>query len=790
VGALLIWLLSGTRQPEPQPPLLVLPPRQGEPGGAPPPPIGGGAPVRLPWLADIPDVTLHPGEEHLLKIVVDRRGFEEEIELRVDEAPRLKAPGGAIPGPPGVGKDLAATELQIPRKAVIPRGSSSAVLRVAAGSEMPPRVHEFRVTAWIKPPPGAVLEDEGADGKGMKVPGAGPGGAPGMPGTPAGPQGKGPLGTGGPAGLPPGGLPGGPVGKPEGMGGLVEASARGFVVTVRSKPRSDPDVLRVGAPDEMQVDVVWGGVLVYSHERAGERVLMRSPHPGVAVEPARLLRPARLVVVSAPFPYREQLETFRKALHREKVVDLFSRPDTAPRFAGLNVTRFEVGPEGLIKPGVSLYRVGPAGRPEVHDLIQRVLTAAAFDAGQADRLRHVAFPGLVTPLPQLAGGEYPPLRLKGIEPRDGTGGSRPPRKGLPEIIPPELKDLLAKVKWEPKLVKRPDLLLPPQLRERLRGKVFPFDPAGLFPEGALEGPRVPGMSLPRPKALLPGDKDGGSGALNPESCLVRFFDVDPPPGKTYQYAVQVCMVNPNGGEPGAAKPAGVPGRRYLLSPAVLTPPVRVGSDFQFYVVDQHPLPRPGKAKGPQPVERLLTVPEGKIPVQFHQFVGVAPPDRSREQPVGAWLIAERLFVGRGEVLGRRGVEVEAAAWDSLADDFKLVRFESWVRKGKGSKLKVRNTLAIDFGREGGPVLVDFWGERMSDGGVEALVWGPDGTLSVRSAHEDSARPRTPEERARLPRTAERLDRHAAWRERVERARRQPPSGGVAMPGKSSPLKGP
>src|SRR5262249_39747858 len=133
----------------------------------------------------------------------------------------------------------------------------------------------------------------------------------------------------------------------------------------------------------------------------------------------------------------------------------------------------------------------------------------------------------------------------------------------------------------------------------------------------------------------------------------------------------------------------------------------------------------------------------------------------------------------GEVLGYRGLEVEVVVWDEHRDAFVLGSRS--FRGSKGGKFKRRDALRIEFGLENRSVLVDFWGGKTSEGNVEALVWGPDGTLSVRNAHDDSARPRTPEERARRPRAAERLDRYDAWRARVQEARAQTPTGPIVMP---------
>src|SRR5262249_51361721 len=128
----------------------------------------------------------------------------------------------------------------------------------------------------------------------------------------------------------------------------------------------------------------------------------------------------------------------------------------------------------------------------------------------------------------------------------------------------------------------------------------------------------------------------------------------------------------------------------LLSPAnthvprpvpaiTLTPPVTIPGEYFYYAVDQHPLTSdisPG-GNDKQPLDH------DKVPVQIHRWLGSTSVGDAGERQVGDWVIAERLLVRRGELIGRRlkpgpkdkdktdvnVVLVEVPEWDASAGGF-------------------------------------------------------------------------------------------------------------------------
>src|SRR5262249_37030671 len=56
-------------------------------------------------------------------------------------------------------------------------------------------------------------------------------------------------------------------------------------------------------------------------------------------KPARFLRPVRMVVVNASFPYEKQLQEFKRALRYNSLSELFANTKDLPEFEGFNVQR-------------------------------------------------------------------------------------------------------------------------------------------------------------------------------------------------------------------------------------------------------------------------------------------------------------------------------------------------------------------------------------------------------------------------------------------------------------------
>lgn len=136
---------------------------------------------------------------------------------------------------------------------------------------------------------------------------------------------------------------------------------------------------------------------------------------------ARFIDAERMVVVSASFPYKEQLEVFRKALRKTSVQEIFNGPD-APKFFGLNVKRCEKKYDGTYTEWVDVYfpdekdLTKNVTRPDIKELLQN----AQLDDTNIRKLGDYLHVGLATPLPKLAKGDYPELKIKGIDPKKIT----------------------------------------------------------------------------------------------------------------------------------------------------------------------------------------------------------------------------------------------------------------------------------------------------------------------------------------------------------------------------------
>jgi len=606
----------------------------------------------------------------------------------------------------------------------------------------------------------------------------------------------------------------------------------GGVFKYEWNPRSDKVVVHTAAP---------------AGEGAPGMPMYQSGGFENAMEPQKTLVAQRMALVVATFPYREQVKDFLKALRLDSFDELRTK-GLLPTFVGLDVERGEPGPDGKVK-WTALVRTDAKGKPVVDPGLKDLFKLSPLDTVTVQQYGKHMVHGADMPLPRLARGKYPKFELPGVTFEEVEAPAVDP-KGMPKMpkmpgpgpglkLPggggegqnPAPKEGGGRLK-EVKVTE-----LPKNIQDQLKGKVDVWSPFGLPQDGAdvksgypgympggfpmpagFKG-KMPGFMQPPPGGKTPPEKaPGGSdegkgddgkgedgktedatkGATTleevPEKILIRFIDVNLKPGQTYQYKLRVRMKNPNFGkdkEKEVAYPA-LAKVKELESPWVWTPLVTIPDSFAFYMMNQSPLAT--KLKTPKTIDWKAAVPPDKIPVQIHQFVEtVTDEGGGAAKEIADWVIAERLLIGRGEVIGRGGVEVEVPVWDFRSDEFVLGFTIVQTGKGKTARTKRHDSVPIDFGAESPLVLADFWGGKVTEGNVEALLLGPDGSLFVRNYHEDSARPRTPEERAFYPFAAERQDRYDTWRARLERARPQPNTGGINMPGGKGPFppgKGP
>lgn len=316
--------------------------------------------------------------------------------------------------------------------------------------------------------------------------------------------------------------------------------------------RRNPYALPV-QPREVQIDYVAGVRYVYEVDLAKGTAVVPA---GVAnVEPLRTVRPMRLLVCSAAFPFREQLEVFQKALRIADLKDLLKNKPDMPKFLGLAVTRVELSVDGKVSDNTEILKFdAEAGRCIPSPSLDTFQRESLHESVPAE-LRKFVRSGLVMPLPALALGTYPRLNLPTIKaeaiepallPPQGMGGPAP--KSVPFDV------------------------LPKVFQQKFMGKNPPFE--------------VGGEDVP-------------------DKILVRFCDTDVKPGRTYQYRIEVVMQNPNFGKQETVVDRRLASVQSFRSPPVLTTMFTIPQESHYYGFDQWLLGRASSNFVPVQIHRWI-----------------------------------------------------------------------------------------------------------------------------------------------------------------------------------------
>jgi hypothetical protein len=486
---------------------------------------------------------------------------------------------------------------------------------------------------------------------------------------------------------------------------------------MEDKGKRNPQIL--GLLPNPQVDVLKVPVLAVDYEKGRSVRNLQAAAGEAPLHPAEVLRPTRMVIVSAAFPYKKQLEAFQWGLRLKKLEEL----KEAPQFLGFLVYRRAQRPDGTIEKTKNdseweLLELD-GDKSSIRDLIAAAPAVEPLDA----REKTFAFPGLVMPLPILADvASYPPVRLKDLEPGQG-------KKMDMAHAPAEGNKVFVK-KWDD---------LPAEVKDRLSGKtVDVFNPEPYKP-------------LAEKGAIVEKAREPQNLNLKLERCLVRFVDNTVQPGYTYDYSIVIRVANPNYGKKREVAAEGMAQVKELLSGHNYITRVHVPYDVQFYAVDERAMAESPSAfdKGHMLGADIRSGQQyGKygdmVAVQIHRWVDNVPGQAGRGGfNLGTWLIAERLLVRRGEFISQR-VRVDVPEWVQTAEQFQLPEKKGKAPKGQG--LEVDFTVKTES-QQLPVLLVDFNGGRqtvtvgkgaiMDESAADLLILTPDGKLTVRSGVADA-----------------------------------------------------
>ncbi|MBI1915637.1 MAG: hypothetical protein HYS12_13030 [Planctomycetes bacterium] len=508
-------------------------------------------------------------------------------------------------------------------------------------------------------------------------------------------------------------------------------------------------------------------------------------------KPAVGALPARIAVIVASFPYKQQIEEFKRALHKTSAGEVLTehgrgdkgKPFKSFEFNGVEVERMTLkddGSEGAWEP-----------LDVEKDFKQFVIrTNKSLEKENDDpQFKQIleASKKLVMRVPAQL-----PEDLKKPEAKSAD-------RKAPDLVA-NLKNIqasLAKLKES----KTQEVTPPPTIAS---DEFSAYDVDG----GAGTGKTNPAT------AFNPTDSGSGFGSFQVNSdwakknddtplehCLVRFVDVTLEAGKIYKYRFKVKMMNPNYSP--------VPSERkdtyqHFAKDKVLTSQgwaytglVSVPPDQYVYALN---LPEFGlklntEMRKQEPWRWNFYYPPGQdrnhAAVQIHRWVDSYSPEPTKAsdqnvKAVGEWLVAARILVQRGEFVRdpEYKVPVPIKPTDLLEHELDSIT--------KATRSQDKTLMPVDFGDE--TLLVDFEGGQegytKTEGSdetaksvpvtdqcaVELLMMRPDGKMIARNSLTDS-------DTENSPLAKERVKRAEAFTARIEKLRGRGPKT------ENDPLKG-
>lgn len=399
--------------------------------------------------------------------------------------------------------------------------------------------------------------------------------------------------------------------------------------------------------------------------------------------------PLRMVIVEGSFPLKKQLEEYKLALHLPNEQAAFQEL----HFAGFDVERLEVGPDGQPVPG-------PDGKPSqwsqfgFEEAFGRVILASGkrWDKSQDEALALVRFDGLCMRLPEQFDRSYPSAF--------STNADENKLKLLKSAIDgiknkEQVAETLANKDNRFSTPSTADIYGTQELPANQQQNVGGTGKAGVgsgvpgIKSGTGGAGKLPGIGN-APDAVRPG---GGAGAFKPvggagsggnaeaqmagmlgsgthtgelpEYALLRFIDVTVEPGKTYAYRFKIRVENPNFERVNEVAYKDLAKEKILKSQQwfEVGKRITIPNDFQYYVVDMRELDKSKWSGYPAPQK-------DQVAMLFQRWVDQFNPSEGRggkDYPVGDWAV-QQVNVNRGEYVGGKH-STQMAIWDFYEEKF-------------------------------------------------------------------------------------------------------------------------
>ena len=484
-----------------------------------------------------------------------------------------------------------------------------------------------------------------------------------------------------------------------------------------------------------------------------------SKDPG-KYECADMIVPKHMAIVVGSFPYKKQLQEFKEALRLTDPAQLFQEkvgdPDKekpAFQFLGFDVQRRVVKPDGTAPdwetkgdPNVETLDLG-----ENSPFAKLVFLLGKRFAHEDEKTARLRVPGLAMPLPQQASEDaYPPLE-KDLSEYQKTAQKAEANNQMQVELPPDPRFDQSNINiFDPG---QGDAVPSATATSGFPTRMGPSPmPSGSGPNdrrGMTTGP-VPGVA--------PSQKQTEDYENYADFVLFRLIDITVQPGKTYEYRIRIKMVNPNYGKPDSQLSFHDLGLKKELTSEWVEVKAKVEDkallrgtvpdDLHFYAVDEKALkPNPREYKGIN--SQKLPDAEQAV-IQAHRWLDtLVQRAGSDTPPVGDWVIAERLFVYRGESLAKDAV-VKVPIWVPAKRGFVFPPSKEGIKVAFGTDNINKVPLLVDF--EGGPKQPVSYAPRVVQGPegpkptttkmfeetvkAELLLFSPSGKLLVRKSQVD------------------------------------------------------